>query len=149
MNETAEFNPQKDDQELMFFRSLKTEMQSLTTRKILKVVRVVLTSAAKSLPATQVVEITKKLPSTLQLIFMSCWESKEDRKSGIHLDELVDKVCQQQTKKGVLFTNEIDALKYILIVIRNLKLTFDKIGVSVFPYSMIAEYQQAVQEEAV
>ena len=150
MDSTIEYSTQEqDEQELIFFQSLKTEMRFLTTRKILRVVRVVLTSVAETLPTMEVYEITKKLPSTLQLIFVNCWKSNDHNKSAVHLDELVENVCKQQSKKGTLFTNEIDALKYILIVIKNLKIVFDKIGISVFPYSIINEYQQAVQEEAV
>ncbi len=149
MTQPTEFYPQQEDQELLFFRSLKNEMHLLTTRKILRIVRVVLTSVAKSLPTTQVSEIAKKLPSTLQMIFVGCWKSNDPYKSVVHLDELVEDVCKVKTDKGVLVTNEVDALKYVLIVIKNLKIVFDKIGISVFPYSMINEYQQAVQEGAV
>ena len=124
-------------------------MRFLKTRKIVGIVRVVLASVAKSLPTTQVSEITRKLPSTLQLIFVTSSKSNDGYRSVVHLDELVDNVCNTETKKGVLLTNEVEALKYVLIVIKNLKIVFDKIGVSVFPYSMISEYQQAVQEGAV
>ncbi len=149
MNSIAESYPQSEDQELMFFRSLKTEMRLLPTRKIVGIVRVVLTSVAKSLPTTQVNEVVKKLPSTLQMVFTHSWKANDQYQPVVHLDELVETVCNTETKKGVLFTNEVEALKYVLIVIKNLKIVFDKIGVTVFPYSMISEYQQAVQEEAV
>ena len=124
-------------------------MHLLTTRKMVGIVRVVLASVAKSLSTTQVSEITRKLPSTLQLIFVSSRKSDDRYQAVIHLDELVENVCKTETKKGVLLTNEVEAFKYILIVIKNLKIVFDKIGVSIFPYSMISEYQQAVQEGAV
>ena len=145
----AESYPSSEDQELIFFRSLKTEMRFLPTRKMVGIVRVVLASVAKSLSTTQVGEITTKLPSTLQLIFVSSWKSNERYQSVVHLDELVENVCKTETKRGALLTNEVEALKYVLIVIKNLKTVFDKIGITVFPYSMISEYQQAVQEGAV
>ena len=113
------------------------------------IVRVVLTSIIKSLNITQLSEITKKLPSTLQLIFVTCWKLEDRYPPVVHLDELVENVCKTETKKGLLLTNEVEALKYVLIVIKNLKIVFDKIGVSVFPYSIINEYHQAVQEGAV
>ncbi|HOX81928.1 MAG TPA: DUF2267 domain-containing protein [Chryseolinea sp.] len=149
MENKAEFYFQQADQELTFFRSLKSEMNVLTTRKIVRIVRVVLSSVAKNLSTKQISEVAIKLPYTLRMIFMNCWSPDHSQKSTIHLDELVEDVCNEKLKKGVLCTNEVDALKYILIVIKNLKIVFDKIGVSIFPYSIISEYEQAVKEGAV
>ncbi len=148
MEITTQSNLHQDDQELVFFRSLKSEMYDFTTKKMVKIVRVVLTSVVKNLPSTQVSEMIKKLPSTLQLIFVGSWSSNDESTPAVHLDQLVENVCKAELKKEVLFTNEVEALKYVLIVIKNLKIVFDRIGISIFPYSIMSEYQQAVQEEA-
>jgi uncharacterized protein (DUF2267 family) len=149
MRSTTEIKPQQDEQELVFFRSLEAELPFFSTKKIIRILKIVLTSVVKNLPSSQVSEIIMKLPSTLQLVFTGSWNTNDEYKPVVHLDELVENICKTETEKEILFTNEVDALKSILIIIKNLKIIFDKKGITVFPYSLIAEYQQAVQEGAV
>ena len=149
MNITIESHLQKYDQEMLFFRSLKSKMQVFPTRKIAGMVRVVLTSVIRNIPTKQVSEVVNKLPSTLQQIFVGSWDDNVKCNPVAHLDHLVENICKAEAEKEILFTNEVEALKYTSIVVKNLKTVFDKVGVSIFPYSMISQYEQAAQEGAV
>ena len=138
------------DLELHLFRSLESELNLSTTKKITRIVRIVLTSVMERMPETNVNETIQKLPSTLQLIFKGNWKSHDHHDPVLHLDELVENVCKEGDANSTkLFSNEVEALESVLIVIKNLKIIFDKIGVIVFPYSLINEYQQALQENTV
>jgi len=85
----------------------------------------------------------------LQLIFLGSWWQNEPRTPIRHLDELVELDYQEdKTQQDRLFSTEVEALRSTLTVVKYLKLAFDKIGISVFPYSVLLEYQQAVQHDS-
>ncbi len=148
MTQTMElFKPY--EAEMLVTSSSKNEMYLSASRKVLRTVKVVLISVMKSLPASQGNEIIRKLPSALQMIFAGNWMAEMQHEPVMHLDEIVERVCENDSAKNeTIFTDEVDALRSVLVAIKYLKTVFDKIGIHVLPYSLINEYQQAMQEES-
>jgi len=131
-----------------FFRSLKRELHITSDERVKKTIYLILKVVRKSLNHSQTAQIIKAFPGVLQLIFVGSWGLNEPRKSIFHLDELVELVyLEDNMQQNRLFSTEVEALRSTLIVVKHLKLILDKLGINIFPYSVLREYQQAVQHD--
>jgi uncharacterized protein (DUF2267 family) len=129
-----------------FFGEIKNELGFTSTRKIVYLVRSVLSQLRKNLSHDQVASVIQRLPSLFQLLFISNWKYDE-RETGInHLDEIVEGVYQQGRQP--LFASEIETLNAVIVVLRKLDKFFKLLGLDILHYSLKQELKQVAMEDA-
>lgn len=137
-----------EEQAVRFFREVKNELGIDSTRKIVTVVRCVLSQLRNSLSHEQATVLIRKMPEIFQLLLISNWRYDEKEVVLTHLDELADNVYKQtlsQEKK--LFSTEIEALSTVLLVIKKLDKFFGLLGFNVLHYTITEEIKQAAAME--
>lgn len=137
-----------EEQAVRFFREVKNELGIDSTRKIVSVVRCVLSQLRNSLSHDQVGVLIRKMPDIFQLLLISNWRYDEKEVVVTHLDELADNVYKQtlsQEKK--LFSTEIEALGTVLLVIKKLDKFFGLLDFNVLRYTITEEIKQAAAME--
>ena len=140
----------QDEQSVRFFKEVKSSLGLRSTRKIVRLVRAILSQLRKTLSHEQLTLVIKTLPSLFQLLFIANWKYDDKPEQIMHLDELVDHVYQEDRKQeNSLFTSEIDTLNSIILVITKLDKFFGILGLNVFRYSLTQELKQAVIEDPV
>ena len=138
----------QDEQSVRFFKEIKSHLGLRSTRKIVKLVRAVLSQLRKTLSHEQSSMVIKTLPSLFQLLFVANWKYDDKQEPIMHLDELVDFVYQEDRKqKNSLFKSEIDTLNSVILVLSKLDKFFGILGLNVFRYSLTQELKQAVIED--
>lgn len=137
-----------EEQAVRFFREVKNELGIDSTRKIVTVVRCVLTQLRKSLTHDEATQLIRKMPDIFQLLLVSGWKYDEKEASIKHLDELADHVYKQTlTQEKKLFSTEIEALGTVLLVIKKLDKFFGLLGFNVLRYTITEEVKQAAAME--
>lgn len=129
-----------------FFGEIKNELGFTSTRKIVYLVRSVLSQLRKNLSHEQIGNIIQRTPSLFQLLFISNWRYNEKETGINHLDEIVEEVFQQG--KQTLFTSEIETLNAVIIVLRKLDKFFQLLGLDILHYSLKQELKQVAIEDA-
>lgn len=143
-------NTNQDEQSVRFFKEVKNHLGLRSTRKIVRLVRAVLSQLRSTLSPEQTNTVIKTLPSLFQLLFVANWRYDDKQQPIMHLDELVDHVYQEDRKqKNSLFKSEIDTLNSVILVITKLDKFFGILGLNVFRYSLTQELKQAVIEDPV
>jgi uncharacterized protein (DUF2267 family) len=138
----------QDEQSVRFFKEVQNHLGLRSTRKIVKLVRAVLSQLRKTLSHEQSSVVIKTLPSLFQLLFVANWKYDDKQEPIMHLDELVDFVYQEDRKqKNSLFTSEVDTLNSVILVLSKLDKFFGILGLNVFRYSLTQELKQAVIED--
>ncbi|MEJ7646317.1 MAG: DUF2267 domain-containing protein [Chryseolinea sp.] len=133
---------------IRFFKEVKKNLGFTSTRKIVKLVRAVLSQLRRTLSHDQANLVIQNLPSLFQLLFVANWKYEEKEASITHLDELVDFVYQEDRRsEDSLFTSEIDTLNSVILVLTKLDKFFGILGLNVFRYSLTQELKQAVTED--
>jgi uncharacterized protein (DUF2267 family) len=144
----VETNTDQDEQSVRFFKEVKTHLGLRSTRKLVRLVRAILSQLRKTLSHEQSAMVIKNLPSLFQLLFVANWKYDDKQIPIMHLDELVDHVYQEDRKqKNSLFISEIDTLNSIILVVNKLDKFFGILGLNVFRYSLTQELKQAVTQE--
>jgi uncharacterized protein (DUF2267 family) len=137
-----------EEQAIRFFREVKNELGIESTRKIVTVVRCVLSQLRNSLSHDQVAVLIRKMPDIFQLLLISNWRYEEKGIVVTHLDELADNVYRytlSQEKK--LFSTEIEALGTVLLIIKKLDKFFGLLDFNVLRYTITEEIKQAAAME--
>jgi len=139
----------QDEQSVRFFKEVKSNLGLRSTRKIVRLVRAILSQLRSTLSPEQTNAMIKTLPSLFQLLFVANWRYDDKQQSIMHLDELVDHVYQEDRKqKSSLFKSEVDTLNSVILVITKLDKFFGILGLNVFRYSLTQELKQAVAQDA-
>jgi len=131
---------------IRFFNEIKNELGYTSTRKIVYLVRSVLSQLRKNLSHDQIAKVIERTPSLVQLLFISNWKLDEKHTAINHLDEIVENVYQQG--KQPLFTSEIEALNAVIVVLRKLDKFFKILGLDILHYSLKQELKQVAMEDA-
>lgn len=138
-----------EDLALRFFGEIKNELGFTSTRKIVCLVRSVISQLRKNLSHEEASQILNKMPSLFQLLFISNWKYNEKETAKNHLDEIVEGVYQQGQKSNQpLFTSEIETLNAVIVVLRKLDKFFRLLGLDVLHYSLKQELKQVAIEDA-
>ena len=146
---TTSTNYSMEDHALRFFGEIKNELGFTSTRKIVYLVRSVISQLRKNLSHDEVSNVLKRMPTLFQLLFISNWRYHEEESAKSHLDEIVEKVYQQgQRTEKALFTSEIETLNAVIVVLRKLDKLFRLLGVDILPYSLKQELKQVAVEDA-
>jgi uncharacterized protein (DUF2267 family) len=130
-----------------FFGEIKNELGFTSTRKIVYLVRSVLSQLRRNLPHDQINNIIQKMPSLFQLLFISNWKYNEKNTGINHLDEIVEGVYEQGRGQA-LFASEIETLNAVIIVLRKLDKFFRLMGLDILQYSLKQELKQVAVEDA-
>ncbi len=144
--------PFNDHEELSvrFFKEVKNNLGFTSTRKIVKLVRAVLSQLRRTLSHDQANLVIQSLPSLFQLLFVANWKYEDKDAAITHLDELVDCVYQEDRRsEDSLFKSEIDTINSVILVLTKLDKFFGILGLNVFRYSLTQELKQAVIEDPV
>ena len=128
-----------------FFGEIKNELGFTSTRKIVYLVRSVMSQLRRNFSHEQASNIIKKMPSLFQLLFISNWKYNEKETSINHLDEIVDGVYQGNQK---LFASEIETLNAVIVVLKKLDKFFSLLGLDILHYSLKQELKQVAMEDA-
>lgn len=131
---------------IRFFGEIKNELGYTSTRKIVYLVRSVLSQLRRNLSHEQIAKVIERSPSLVQLLFISNWKIDEKQTSLNHLDEIVEGVYQQG--KQPLFTSEIEALNAVIVVLRKIDKFFKILGLDILHYSLKQELKQVAMEDA-
>lgn len=129
-----------------FFGEIKSELGFTSTRKIVFLVRSVISQLRKNLSHEQINTIIQKMPSLFQLLFISNWKYNEKNTSNNHLDEIVEGVYEQG--RQTLFSSEIETLNAVIVVLRKLDKFFRLMGLDILHYSLKQELKQVAIEDA-
>jgi uncharacterized protein (DUF2267 family) len=129
-----------------FFGEIKSELGFTSTRKIVYLVRSVLSQLRRNLSHDQINNIIQKMPSLFQLLFISNWKYNENASIN-HLDEIVEGVYEQGRGQA-LFASEIETLNAVIIVLRKLDKFFRLMGLDILQYSLKQELKQVAVEDA-
>ncbi|MEJ1240732.1 DUF2267 domain-containing protein [Chryseolinea sp. T2] len=139
----------QDEQSVRFFKEVKSNLGLRSTKKIVRIVRAILSQLRRTLSPEQTNMVIKTLPSLFQLLFVANWRYDDTQQSIMHLDELVDHLYKEDRKqKKSLFTSEVDTLNSVILVITKLDKFFGILGLNVFRYSLTQELKQAVAQDA-
>lgn len=139
----------QEEQSVRFFKEVKRNLGARSTKKIVKLVRAVLSQLRRTLSHDQASLLIKSLPSLFQLLFVANWKYEEKPSAITHLDELVDRVYQEDQKSSdTLFTSEIDTMNSVILVLSKLDKFFGILGLDVFRYPLTQEIKQAGIEDA-
>jgi uncharacterized protein (DUF2267 family) len=131
---------------LRFFGEIKNELGFTSTRKIVFLVRSVISQLRRNLSHEQIANIIQRTPSLFQLLFISNWKYNEKETAINHLDEIVEGVYQQG--KQPLFSSEIETLNAVIVVLRKLDKFFKLLGLDILHYSLKQELKQVAMEDA-
>ncbi|WP_276372547.1 hypothetical protein [Chryseolinea sp. H1M3-3] len=131
---------------IRFFGEIKNELGFTSTRKIVYLVRSVISQLRKNLSHEQLTNIIQRTPSLLQLLFISNWKYNEKEIASNHLDEIVEGVYQDG--KQSLFASEIETLNAVIVVLRKLDKFFKLLGLDILHYSLKQELKQVAMEDA-
>jgi uncharacterized protein (DUF2267 family) len=129
-----------------FFGEIKNELGFTSTRKIVFLVRAVISQIRRNLSHEQINNIIQRTPSLLQLLFISNWKYNEKETAINHLDEIVEGVYKEG--KHSLFASEIETLNAVIIVLRKLDKFFRLLGLDILHYSLKQELKQVAIEDA-
>jgi uncharacterized protein (DUF2267 family) len=135
-----------DELAVRFFGEIKNELGFTSTRKIVYLVRTVVSQLRRNLSHDQVSALIQRMPSLLQLLFISNWKYNEKETKINHLDEIVEGVFQQD--QHTLFSSEIETLNAVIIVLRKLDKFFKLLGLDILHYSLKQELKQVAMEDA-
>lgn len=142
-----------DSQAVKLFHELKGHLPYSSTRKIVSVVRTILSKIRARSASQPLANITPETSSIFHLLSV-CYQCNEsERKSEItHLDELVDDLYledQSRVARKQLFKSELDALGIVATVLRKIEELFNSAGITAFSYPLTYEIQQASQEDSI
>lgn len=146
---TTSTNYSMEDLALRFFGEIKNELGFTSTRKIVYLVRAVISQLRKNLTHEEASNFIKRMPSLFQLLFISNWKYNEEQSVKNHLDEIVESVYQQgQKTQQPLFASEIETLNAVIVVLRKLDKFFRLLGLDILNYSLKQELKQVAMEDA-
>ena len=139
----------QQEQSHRFFREIKKELGFTSTRKIVKLVRAVLSHVRGGLSHEQSSLVIRTLPDIFQLLFITNWKYDTVKSPLKHLDELVEDIYREDKRSNdSLFTSEVDTLNKVILILGKLDKFFGILGLNLFRYPLTQELKQAVNEEA-
>jgi hypothetical protein len=133
-------------QGILFFSNLKRNLEDVPTWRIVSLVRVILTALRKSYPDKHLNDMLVNAPEVFQLIV---GDLGNDEKKFNHLDELVELVMLDDQQSGAqLLKSELETLRMVIIILRDIQHLFEPIGVNILTDSLERELQDAMMGEA-
>jgi uncharacterized protein (DUF2267 family) len=147
---TTAISTLQEQQSLRVFKEINRHLGIRSTHKLMMLVRAVLSNVRRTLSEDQAAIVIKKLPQTFRRFLIGNWRSGEKTVSIGHLDELVDKIYQEDKRSHqALFTSEVDTLNAVILILNKLDSFFGILQLNAFGYSLKQELKQAAIEEAV
>ncbi|HEY8938222.1 MAG TPA: hypothetical protein VIM65_23530 [Cyclobacteriaceae bacterium] len=138
-----------DSEAIKLFYELKGYLPYSSTRKIVSLVRTILSRIRSRSSSQSLAGITPETSSIFHLLSVCYQCNGEEKKETIHLDELVDDLYmedQNRIASKQLFKSEVDALSIITTVLRKIGELFNASGITAFNYTLTHEIQQASEE---
>jgi hypothetical protein len=134
---------QSDEHRILFFRNLKKKLNGTPTRKIISIVRIVLSKLKSSFSSQQLNETLTYAPAFVQLLVGHDQHNREIQIN--HLDELVDLLIAEDKRLGTrLFKSEIETLNVVILILKQIQISFEKMGINILPHTLERELQGAM-----
>lgn len=134
---------QSDEHRILFFRNLKKKLNGTPTRKIISIVRIVLSKLKSSFSSQQLNETLTYAPAFVQLLVGYDQHNREIQIN--HLDELVDLLIAEDKRLGTrLFKSEIETLNIVILILKQIQISFEKMGINILPHTLERELQGAM-----
>jgi hypothetical protein len=131
---------------ILFFRNLKKKLNGTPTRKMISIVRIVLNKLRGSFSLQQLNDTLNNAPSFVQ--WLIGYNQQHEEIHIKHLDELVELLIAEDKQSGMrLFKSEIETLSIVILILRQIQILFEKVGISILPYTMERELQAAMISE--
>jgi hypothetical protein len=131
---------------ILFFRDLKKKLNGTPTRKMISIVRIVLNKLRGSFSLQQLNDTLNNAPSFVQ--WLIGYNQQHEEIHIKHLDELVELLITEDKQSGMrLFKSEIETLSIVILILRQIQILFEKVGISILPYTMERELQAAMISE--
>ncbi len=128
---------------IMFFRNLRKKLNGTPTWKMISIVRIILIKLRGSFSFQQFSDT----PSFVQWLVGHNQQHEEIRIK--HLDELVELLIAEDQRLGTrLFISEVETLRIVILILTQIQILFEKIGISILPYTIERELQGAMIEES-
>jgi len=133
-----------DEQVVLYFRKLKSELNCSSTPRLITLVRQVLLKVKDLNPG-----IISKIPPLLHMVLAGGSSTNLADKRSQHLDRLAEMLYSEDRQMGVrFFKSELDALHVVLVILRRLQDMFEGVRMEIFPHVLSTEVKQAAMEEA-
>lgn len=133
-----------DEAAAQFFYKLKKELNCKSTRKIVTLVRVIMSKIRTSYTTQQLASIVSKTPSWFHLLMLGNWQSA-DAKEIHHIDELVDEIINSiHLRDSVFVKSEIDGLSCVIAVLNSIYQLFKPAGINPLNYTLSNELNYAI-----
>lgn len=131
-----------DEQGVLFFRNLERKLNGTPTQKMISLVSFTLRKVRGVFSSQQLSEIIAKAPSFIKWIGV---EDSIGEKRITHLDELVELMIAEDQKLGTgLFKSEIETLRIAILILKQIQVLFERVGISILPYTLERELQGAM-----
>jgi hypothetical protein len=131
---------------ILFFRNLKKKLNGTPTRKMISIVRIVLNKLRGSFSLQQLNDTLNNAPFFVQ--WLIGYNQQHEEIHIKHLDELVELLITEDKQSGTrLFKSEIETLSIVILILRQIQILFEKVGISILPYTMERELQSAMISE--
>ena len=133
-----------DEAAAQFFVKLKKELNCKSTRKIVTLVRVIMSKIRINYTAQQLTAIVSKTPSWFHLLMLGNWQAG-DGKEIHHLDELVDEITRSaQLRDSGFARSEIEGLSCVIVVLSSIHQLFMSAGINPLNYTLSNELAYAL-----
>lgn len=142
MNSFPNHQKLSNEQGILFFKNLKRKLSATPTQKMISIVRIVLNKLRGSFSFQQLSDT----PSFVQWLVGNNQQHEEIRIK--HLDELVELLIAEDQRLGTrLFISEVETLRIVILILRQIQILFEKMGINILPYTIERELQGAMIEE--
>lgn len=136
-----------DEEAVRFFHLIKKDLNCTSTRKIVSLVRIVLSKIRSSYTPQQLTAIVSKTPTWFHLLMVGNWSSQNNKEIH-HLDELVEEILLEDNfKESGLFKSEIDVLNSVISVLNRIQNLFKRAGLKALNTTLSSEVSYAVSED--
>lgn len=138
-----------DDKVAFFFLETQKELGLTSTKKLARLVTRIFSGIRRSLTTRETASFLQRMPSLLQLLFVSNWKYDEKEQRIEHLDELVESIYQDdRNSESPLFRSEIETLNAVIIILRKLDKMMGILNFEGFKFSLVQEIKQVALEDA-
>lgn len=138
-----------DENAVLFFRQVKKDLGMDDTRKTVNLVSRILSHLRSGMNVQQLSQVINQLPGILQLLLADKWNANSEAKPVKHLDELVERVYEEDQAKGhSLLHSEVQTLNTIIVVLRRLDSFLNLFSFNILKYPLMEEVRQVPLEDA-
>jgi len=139
-----------DELAVMFFRQVKKDLAIASTRQLVSLVGLVLSHLIRGMSIQKTSMLMNRLPHLFQMLLLKDWRHhRDDQAQYAHLDELVDRIFEEDQKlTNSLLASEVAAMNVVIVILRRLDQYVSLFSYKVLKDSWVEELRQIPLEDA-